>query len=220
MVGQPLPLKNVIEPFPHTPHRPVITPHNLFYSFPSKPVLHWNCRKANWNLFSKLTKEGIAHLPPLQNRDVSAVYKAFYRMLLNTAKRAVPRGRRSHYTPCWDDQCQNLLEKYQKAAISDQSTIANFLCSYINEKRRKRWKDSVEQIDFTHSSRKAWSLFNHLTGKVKSLDLCQSLQMLSLADWLKLADIKSRIVNITSLCVGRYTNSQLVHIVMSTYAKK
>ena len=88
-------------------------------------------------------------------------------MLLNAAKRAIPRGRRNHYTPCWDDQCQNLLEKYQKAAISDQSTIANSLCSYINEKCRKRWEDSIEQIDFTYSSRKAWFLLNRLTGKAK-----------------------------------------------------
>ena len=53
-VGQPLPLRNDIEPFPHTLHRPsIIAPNNLFYSLPSKPVLRWNFRKANWNLFSK-----------------------------------------------------------------------------------------------------------------------------------------------------------------------
>jgi len=59
---------------------------------------------------------------------------------------------------CWDDHCQNLLEKYQKAAILDQPTIANSLCLYINQKWRKRWEDSVKQIDFTYSSQKAWSL--------------------------------------------------------------
>ena len=115
-VGQPLNLRNAIEPFPHTTHRPsVIAPHNLFYSLPSKPVLCWNFGKANWNLFSKSTKEGIAHLPPLQNRDVSAVYNAFCRMLLNTAKRVVPRWRRSHYAPYWDDHWPmlHLLEKNQ-----------------------------------------------------------------------------------------------------------
>jgi len=45
--------------------------------------------------------------------------------------------------------------------------MANSLCWYINEKRRKRGEDLVEQIDFTHSSRKAWSLLNRLTGKAK-----------------------------------------------------
>jgi len=88
-------------------------------------------------------------------------------MQLNTAKRAVPRGRRSHYTPCWVDQCQNLLEKYQKAAISDQHTIANSLCSYSNKNCKKRWEDSVKQINFTHSSRKTWSLLNRVTAKAK-----------------------------------------------------
>jgi len=37
----------------------------------------------------------------------------------------------------------------------------------MNVKRRKRWEDSVEQIDFAHSSRKAWSLLIRLTGKAK-----------------------------------------------------
>ena len=39
----------------------------------------------------------------------------------------------------------------------------------MNVKRRKRWEDSVEQIDFAHSSRKAWSLLIRLTGKAKQL---------------------------------------------------
>jgi len=44
--------------------------------------------------------------------------------------------------------------------------------------------------------------------------------MLSPAEWLKMADLKSRIVNVPSLCTKRCTNSQLTRIVMSTYTKK
>jgi len=41
--------------FPAHSHRPsVIAPHNLFHSLP-KPVLRWNFRKVNWNLFYRLT---------------------------------------------------------------------------------------------------------------------------------------------------------------------
>jgi len=57
--------------------------------------------------------------------------------------------------------------KYQKAAISDHPKIANSLCSFINEKRRNRWEDSVEQIDFAHSRWEAWSLLNRLAEKAK-----------------------------------------------------
>ena len=39
------------------------------------------------------------------------------------------------------------------------------LTSCLDRKRRERWIESVEGIDFTHSSRKAWINFNRLTGR-------------------------------------------------------
>ena len=38
----------------------------------------------------------------------------------------------------------------------------------LDEKRQERWIETVESIDFTHSSRKAWRTVNRLTGRTAS----------------------------------------------------
>ena len=42
----------------------------------------------------------------------------------------------------------------------------------LNEKRRERWTDMVESIDFTHSSRRAWHTINKLTGRINTSSPC------------------------------------------------
>ena len=39
------------------------------------------------------------------------------------------------------------------------------LLAKLDRKRRDRWSEAVRSIDFLHSSRKAWSILNNLTGK-------------------------------------------------------
>ena len=38
----------------------------------------------------------------------------------------------------------------------------------LDEKSQERWIETVESIDFTHSSRKAWHTINRLTGRTAS----------------------------------------------------
>ena len=39
------------------------------------------------------------------------------------------------------------------------------LLAKLDRKRRDRWSETVRSIDFSHSSRKAWSILNNLTGR-------------------------------------------------------
>ena len=39
------------------------------------------------------------------------------------------------------------------------------LLAKLDRKRRDRWSEAVWSIDFSHSSRKAWSILNNLTGR-------------------------------------------------------
>jgi len=48
---------------------------------------------------------------------------------------------------CWDDHCQNLLEKYQKAAILDQPTIANSLCLFVHQPKMEETLGRLSQTD-------------------------------------------------------------------------
>ena len=42
---------------------------------------------------------------------------------------------------------------------------AKALLAKLDRKRRDRWSEAVRSIDFSHSSRKAWSILNNLTGR-------------------------------------------------------
>ena len=42
---------------------------------------------------------------------------------------------------------------------------ATALLAKLDRKRRNRWYEAVRSIDFSHSSRKAWSILNNLTGR-------------------------------------------------------
>ena len=43
--------------------------------------------------------------------------------------------------------------------------LATKLIDRLDEKRKDRWEEAVTNIDFTHSSRKAWQAVNRLTGR-------------------------------------------------------
>ena len=68
--------------------------------------------------------------------------------------------------PCWDAECENLYQMFlQSPEGSDSSRAASALLSRLDRKRRDRWSEAVQTIDFSHSSRKAWSILNNLTGR-------------------------------------------------------
>ena len=70
------------------------------------------------------------------------------------AKKAIPRGPRNIYIPCWDAKCEALYQTFLQSPAGDQSSrAATALITWLDKKR------------FSHSSRKAWSTINNLTGR-------------------------------------------------------
>ena len=63
------------------------------------------------------------------------------------------------YTPCLDGECINLLEEYERSGDPD---IAEHLLDSLDAARKRRWEEPTAQMDFTHSSRRAWSLIRRL----------------------------------------------------------
>ena len=87
-------------------------------------------------------------------------------MLLVTANKNIPCSIRKAYVPCWDDECEDPFHTHAEAQISeDRDKAADDLLCRLNEKRRQRWIETVESIDFTHSSRRAWQTMDKLTGR-------------------------------------------------------
>ena len=125
-----------------------------------KPVKRWNFWKANWQSYAAETDPEAA--------DVHAAYTAYCKVLLGAAKNNIPCGFNRNYIPRWDDECSRLLHDHEQASSSEEvDATATALLQKLDVTRRTRWTETVESIDFTHSSRKAWQTINQLTRRMK-----------------------------------------------------
>ena len=94
------------------------------------------------------------------------VYQDLCNTFSKAAKKAIPRGRRNTYIPCWDAKSEALYQTFLQSPAEDQSSrAATALITWLDKKRRDRWSEAVRNIDFSHSSRKTWSTINNLTGR-------------------------------------------------------
>ena len=104
-------------------------------------------------------------LPP-DSLDVDAAYQDFYNTIKKAAKKTIPRGYRNNYIPCSDAGCESLYKTFLQSPQGDDSSLAaTALLAKLDRKPRDQWSEAVQSIDFSHSSRKAWSILNNLTGK-------------------------------------------------------
>jgi len=120
--------------------------------------LRWNFRKATWDKFSEAAERSIPTIP-LRIISVEESFKRFCGAIFKAATANIPRGRRPVYTPCLDAECGELLEEFERSGDPD---IADHLLESLDVARKRRWEESTAGIDFTHSSRKAWSLIRRL----------------------------------------------------------
>lgn len=114
----------------------------------------WNLRKANWDKYTKYIEENINRIKPM-----AINYKRFTSLIKTAATKAIPRGHRKNYIPCWTKECEKLLNEYEQ---NNNEVSANHLINLLDEERRKRWVSAVEELDFTRSSRKSWTLLRKL----------------------------------------------------------
>ena len=164
-----LPYRRVLEKFPRSQHRSsLITPPRLSLPVPGRPVKRWNFRKANWSHYNSLTNKLARNLPSPDSTNVDQAYLDFCNTISKAAKKAIPRGRRNTYVPCWDAKCEALYQTFLQSPAGDQSSrVATALITWLDKKRRDRWSEAVRNINFSHSSRKAWSIINNLTGRLR-----------------------------------------------------
>ena len=159
-----LPDRCILDKFPRSQHRPsLIVPPRLTLSVPSMSVKRWNFRKAKWSHYNALTNQLAKSLLPPDTSDVDRAYQDFCNAISTAATKYIPRGRRNNHIPCWDAECENLHQMFlQSPEGSDSSRAASAQLSKLNRKRSDRWSEAVQTIDFSHSSRKAWSILNNL----------------------------------------------------------
>jgi len=169
LVG-PLPHRTILQPFPKSQQRPsLIQPINPIEPLTAKSVLRWNFRKEQ---FTSLTELGADSLPdPSSNLDMA--YSTFCGLLHSSARMSIPRGCRRQYILTWDSEGDQRYNAFLLAESRvDSDLMAEELTSCPDRKRREQWIESVEGIDFAHSSRKAWKTFNRRTGRYESPRQC------------------------------------------------
>jgi len=75
------------------------------------------------------------------------------------ARHSIPQGFRPTYTPCVDEECQDLLKQYEESGYPD---IAEHLIESLDAAHQHRWEELTSKMNFTHSSRKNWALIRRL----------------------------------------------------------
>ena len=149
--------RQTVEKFPKSQHRSsLITPSRFARAVPSKPVKQWNFRKAKWSHYITLTNKLSTTLPPLDSPDVDQACQCFCNAISTAAKKCNSRGRRNIRIPRWDSECDNLYQTFLQYPEGHESgKTATVLLARLDRKRRNRWSEPVQNINFSHSSRVA-----------------------------------------------------------------
>ena len=165
----PPPIHTIGDKFPRSQHRSTIILHPaLVNPTPSLPLPRWNLRKADWVTYRTETRQLNNLLPNPANPDIDMSYSAFCSLITKIAKNSIPRGFRKRYIPGWDKTCNELYEEHQQSTTeTNRNQSATQLLEYLDLQRQKKRIETVEEINFTHSSRKAWATINRLTGNNK-----------------------------------------------------
>ena len=100
----------------------------------------WNFRKADWASYTLATERSIP-LIPVNNISVEESYQRFCGAMQKAARHSIPRGFRPTYTPCLDEECQDLLKQYEESGDPD---IADHLIESLDAARRHRWEELIK----------------------------------------------------------------------------
>lgn len=101
--------REVLPAFPNSQHRPIIL--EIGMNIPvitSVPRPIWNFQKANWNQYASLMDSAIRFIPPNPQN-----YNRFTKLVINTAKKCIPRGYRKEYIPCWNEDSDRLYAEFR-----------------------------------------------------------------------------------------------------------
>lgn len=145
----------ILQKFPKSQHKPVVIDIGISLPRINKPAIpRWNLQKERWSDYTKYIKDNINRIPPFPEN-----YLRFVKLIKKAATTAIPRGHRQNYIPCWNKECELLLQEYEQ---SGSEVTANRLMALLDEERKNRWTSAMEEMDYTHSSRKSWALLRKL----------------------------------------------------------
>ena len=157
--------KSVMDPIPHTQHRPICVKANpVIVPHPTPFRRRFNLRKADWNGYSTELDKLIEDVEPTPGN-----YNRFVEIVRVVSRRHIPRGCRTEYVSGLTEESKSLYEAYKKQYSSnpfDDRTIdsGNRLLDRMSEEKRRRWEEVITATDMTANSRKAWTTIRKLSN--------------------------------------------------------
>ena len=157
--------KSVMDPIPHTQHRPIcVSVQPVVVPQPTPFRRRFNFRKADWNGYSTELDNSIEDVEPIPSN-----YNRFVENVRVASRRHIPRGCRTDYVQGLTDESKNLYEAYKQQYSSnpfDKRTMesGNLLLDKMTEEKRKIWEEVITSTNMTHNSRKAWKTINKLSN--------------------------------------------------------
>jgi hypothetical protein len=125
--------------------------------------MRWNFRKSNWKKYSETLDQSFVTIP-LHTITVDEAYNRFCSAIYKAAHKAIPRGYRPLQIPCLDGESVALIQTYKTTGDPE---IAEHLIESLSSARQRKWEETVAELNFTHSSRKCWSLIRRLGAAQK-----------------------------------------------------
>ena len=131
--------KSVVEPIPHTQHRPIcVRADPVIVTHPTPFRRRFNLRQADWNGYSAALDKLIEYVEPILEK-----YGGFFENLRVASRRYIPRGCRANYIPGLSEESKSMYENYKKQYASDpfdNSTIetGDALINNMRKEKKKR----------------------------------------------------------------------------------
>ena len=139
--------------------------------------VRWNFQKANWSGYRLTSEEEFRKLNlETSTEDNNTIENKIRAIILEAAKKHIPRGNAKKYKPFWNQNIQEAVNKRKQAreALEKAPTTSNKINynrasaeakrATISAKREK-WRSTCATLDLRKDGKKAWQLLNNLSGK-------------------------------------------------------
>jgi len=149
-------------------HRPVILTIQRQVNREGKLPPSWNYKKANWDLFKKLTDSNASNIQ-VSKLNVDKASNLLTTAVLNAAHKSIPRGCRKDYKPFWNEELDDLhkqlsgareqmeLDPSVKNIASHDMRRATFE-QKKTELIQESWQDKTASLNFEKDTKKLWQL--------------------------------------------------------------
>lgn len=162
-------VKLVLQPIPKTQHRPIGLEVSAAIKTQEIPFRRrFNFKKAEWSKFSESLDSAVEGLPADPQN-----YESFVNKVKECSRKHIPRGCRKHYIAGLTEELKEITERYNQLYntnpfAEDTIELGHSLMRLLSETRQKKWIETLEKMDMTHSSKMAWNLIKKLNGEPKA----------------------------------------------------